>query len=215
MTTEITGWNWTYLTTTSAPSLQLGSRLQWLGKTASSIIYNDMCQDAIPPLTTVNPLSPLTTAGNAPLAPVTTVEDAQLAPLTTAGGAPLHKPSVSSEAAAVVTPDETFSNSIRDDKPLANVQIFHACAKVFNLGSAETTQTLEWPVYSVSPDGQTATSFSFGRLGLATTGMMQLQCSHTSLCTPPQSSVAACFACWLLLCHVWIVPLVTFCRGVT
>ena len=194
MTTEITGWNWTYLATTSATSLQLGSRLQWIGNTTNSIIYNDMCQNATPPSATDTLLDPLTTAGDAPLttagdaplttpgdAPPTTAGDAPLttavdAPRTTAGDAPLHKISASSETAAVVTPDELpASNGVWNERPSANLQNFHACAKVFDLGSAQTTQTLDWPVYSVSPDGQTATSFSFGRLDLATTGMMQLQ----------------------------------------
>ena len=39
--TEITGWNWTYLTTSSAWNLDLGSRLQWLGPFNRLVIFND------------------------------------------------------------------------------------------------------------------------------------------------------------------------------
>lgn len=39
--TEITGWNWTYLTTSSAWNLQLGSRLQWLGPSSHLVVFND------------------------------------------------------------------------------------------------------------------------------------------------------------------------------
>ena len=41
LSTEITGWNWTYLTTSSAWNLQLGSRLQWLGLSSRLVVFND------------------------------------------------------------------------------------------------------------------------------------------------------------------------------
>ena len=41
LSTEITGWNWTYLTTSSAWNLQLGSRLQWLGPSSRLVVFND------------------------------------------------------------------------------------------------------------------------------------------------------------------------------
>lgn len=48
LSTEITGWNWTYLTTSSAWNLQVGSRLQWLGPSTSLVLFNDRdCHQAV------------------------------------------------------------------------------------------------------------------------------------------------------------------------
>lgn len=129
VTVEITGWSWTYVTETSATSLSLGSRLQWLGPSANAIVYNDICQQ--PNRSAAPPSLTLTT------------------------------PSVSAEA-----------RSAGSMKQLA-LELQYSCGKVFDLQQAQITQTLDRPIYAVSPDGHTATSFDFNRLKLAMQGVLR------------------------------------------
>lgn len=138
VTTEITGWNWTYLTTTTATSLKLGSRLQWLGQSTNLIAYNDICQ---------------TPAAVSP----TVAQSWRVAPLTaddTIGDA---------EASTTVQTGRAFRES-------------YGCTKVFDLEQMQCVQTLDQPIYSVSPDGQTALSFDLKRMEMALAGKVVSHC---------------------------------------
>ena len=140
VTTEITGWNWTYLTITTATSLKLGSRLQWLGQSTNLIIYNDICQ-------TPAAVSPTVAQswGAAPLIADDTIGDA--------------------EASTMVQTGRTFRET-------------YGCAKVFDLQQMQCVQTLDQPIYSVSPDGQTALSFDLNRMEKALAGKVVSHCTQ-------------------------------------
>lgn len=149
VTTEISGWQWTPITTASVTNVQLGTRLQWLGSSSNLIVFNTVCpqpqSDRLPNAAEAHP-------------------------------APSHHPSTQSPP---IGPEAHSTNGkvpssgsadSKQGKAAAEMQTAarqSVCAAVYDLQQGATVQALTRPVYSVSPDGSTATSFSFERMDIA------------------------------------------------
>lgn len=167
LSTEITGWQWTYLTDSTAWNLELGSRLQWLGPSPHLIIFNDRsCQQSS--LNTSRRLLMSMDVQEAFEANSVAAEQRYMRSIHAVG---LHsKTDLASRK----------QSSAADEAPPGQL-----CSVVFDISSRQRLQILPRPVYSVSPDGRTALSFDFGRMDVAQAGDSTEALQLCPVCTPP------------------------------
>ncbi|KAL0018949.1 hypothetical protein WJX77_003320 [Trebouxia sp. C0004] len=143
LSTEMTGWNWTHLTTSSAWNLQLGSRLQWLGPSNRLIIFNDHnCHQPVVDIARRLLMS----------------QDVQEAfEANSIAAEKRYMRSVHAEAS------HSKAGSHADPAAQTREQPEDLCSVVFDIVTRQRLHVVPCAIYTVSPDGKQALSFDFGR----------------------------------------------------